>query len=157
MTALDLLDHSFWMKAALEQAEKAFDKNEVPVGAVVVQEGRITGKGYNLVETLQDPTAHAELLAITAAANFSASWRLDDSILYTTLEPCPMCTGAILLARIPTIVYAAADPRYGACGSAVQLARHENFDINVEVISGILEKQSSVLIKSFFQKIRGSK
>ena len=147
-------DHTGWMKYALQEAQKAFDKGEVPVGAVVVHDGVVVGKGYNLVETLQDPTAHAEMLAITAAANYLASWRLGDSALYTTLEPCTMCAGAILLARIPLVVFGAKDPRYGACGSVLQVAMNDKLDVSTKVISGVLETESQELLQKFFEKIR---
>ena len=147
-------DHAAWMRLALAEARKALNKNEVPVGAVVVYEGRVIGRGYNLIESLQDPTAHAEMLAVTAAANTLASWRLDQSILYVTLEPCMMCTGAILLARIPLIVYGAADPRYGACGSALQMTDGARLDIQAQVIGGIMKEESSLLLKEFFRKLR---
>jgi len=147
-------DHAAWMRLALAEARKALNKNEVPVGAVVVYEGRVIGGGHNLIESLQDPTAHAEMLAVTAAANTLASWRLDQSILYVTLEPCMMCTGAILLARIPLIVYGAADPRYGACGSALQMADGAKLDIQARVIGGIMKEESSLLLKEFFRKLR---
>jgi len=147
-------DHSTWMQLALREAQKAFAKDEVPVGAVVVQDGRIIGKGHNLVEALQDPTAHAEMLAITAAANTLASWRLDDSTLYVTLEPCAMCAGALLLARIGTIVFGAKDPRYGACGSVLQIANNDKLDRQATIISGIIEPECSGLLQAFFDKVR---
>ncbi len=147
-------DHAAWMRLALAEARKALNKNEVPVGAVVVHEDRAIGRGHNLIESLQDPTAHAEMLAVTAAANTLASWRLDQSILYVTLEPCMMCTGAILLARIPLIVYGAADPRYGACGSALQMTDGARLDIQAQVIGGIMKEESSLLLKEFFRKLR---
>ena len=147
-------DHTAWMSHALGESQRAFEKDEIPVGAVIVQKGRIIGKGHNLVETLQDPTAHAEMIAITAAANSLASWRLLDSTLYVTLEPCAMCAGAILLARIPRIVYGARDPRYGACGTVLQIVNSEQLDVRAAVTSGILESQCSEILKSFFVKIR---
>jgi tRNA(adenine34) deaminase len=147
-------DHTTWMQLALREAQKAFEKGEAPIGAVIIHEGRIIGRGHNLMETLQDPTAHAEMLAITSAANTLAAWRLNDCILYVTLEPCIMCTGAILLSRIPTIVYGAKDPRYGACGSAVQLAQNDRIDVQAEIIGGVLEADCSELIRLFFRKIR---
>ena len=149
-------EHAAWMQLALAEAQKAMDKNEVPVGAIVVHEGRIIGKGHNLIESLQDPTAHAEMLAVTAAANSLASWRLDQSILYVTLEPCMMCTGAILLSRIPLIVYGAADPRYGACGSALQMTDGERLDIQARVIGGVLKEPCSEMLKEFFRRLRQS-
>ncbi len=142
------------MHLALQEAQKAFDKHEVPVGAVVVYEGRVIGKGYNLIESLQDPTAHAEMLAINGAANTLASWRLDDSVLYVTLEPCMMCAGAVLFSRISTIVYGAADPRYGACGSKLQIAANENLDVRATIIGGILQEECSSLLKLFFRNLR---
>lgn len=147
-------DHAAWMRLALSEAQKALEKNEVPIGAIVVHEGRVIGRGHNLIETLQDPTAHAEMLAITAAANSLASWRLEQSILYVTLEPCMMCTGAVLLARIPLIVYGAADPRYGACGSVLQMTDGMKLDIQSQVIGGVLREPCSGLLKEFFRRIR---
>jgi len=150
-------DHTKWMRTALQEAEKALKKQEVPVGAVIINEGVIIGAGHNLVETLHDPTAHAEMLAISAASRSLVSWRLSDSILYTTLEPCSMCIGAILLARIPTVVFGANDPRYGACGSVLQIAQNDYLDIRVEVVSGVLEQECSGILKDFFTKIRQQK
>jgi len=150
-------DHADWMALALREAEKAFDKGEVPIGAVVIHQGRIVGRGHNMMETLQDPTAHAEMLAITSAANTLASWRLEGCVLYVTLEPCIMCMGAILLSRIPTIVFGAQDPRYGACGGAIQLAQHERIDVHTNVIRGVAEAECSELIRRFFQQVRREK
>jgi tRNA(adenine34) deaminase len=147
-------DHEKWMRFALQEAQKAYDKDEVPVGAVVVYEDRIIGRGHNLVESLQDPVAHAEILALTAAANTLASWRLDEAILYVTLEPCIMCTGAVLLSRVSTIVYGAADPRYGACGSRLNIADSAELDVRAVVISGVLHQECSSLLKAFFLKLR---
>ena len=147
-------NHSKWMEFALEEARKALEKKEVPIGAVVVHEGRIIGRGHNLVETLQDPTAHAEILAITAASNYLASWRQEESVLYSTLEPCSMCAGAVLLARIPLVVYGASDPRFGACGSAIQVAHSDNLDVKTRLVKGVLETQCSHIIKTFFNELR---
>ncbi len=146
--------HTTWMRVALEQARKAFKKGEVPVGAVVVHDGDIIGKGHNLIESIQDPSAHAEMLAITTAANTLASWRLDNSTLYVTLEPCMMCAGAILLSRVSTVVFGAYDPRYGSCGSRLQILQNEKLDIQAEIIGGVLEDECSDLIKDFFRQIR---
>ena len=148
------IDHTVWMREALVEAKKAFAKDEVPIGAVIVYEEQIIGRGHNLVETLQDPAAHAEMLAINAAANFLASWRLEDCILYTTLEPCIMCTGAILLSRAPVIVYGAPDPRYGACGSRLQIADNESLDVQAKIVDAVLQDECSGLIKEFFKKLR---
>jgi len=150
-------DHERWMKLALAEAEKAYTKGEVPVGAIVVQENRIIGRGHNLIETLQDPTAHAEMLAITAAANTLASWRLNDTALYVTLEPWPMCIGAILLSRIPNVIFGVADPRMGACGSVVNVPQEKNLHFNLMLISGIMERECQSLLKQFFKKLRSDK
>ncbi|HNR67005.1 MAG TPA: tRNA adenosine(34) deaminase TadA [bacterium] len=147
-------DHTTWMRQALAEAARARDKGEVPIGAVVVQDERIVGRGHNLVETLQDPTAHAEMLALASASATLASWRLSDSVLYTTLEPCPMCAGAILMARIPLVVFAATDPRYGACGSALQVLGTKRLDIEATCVSGILAEESQQMLQEFFQMLR---
>ncbi len=149
-----MVEHEKWMEQAFLEAEKAYQKKEVPVGAVVVYENRIIGRGHNLIETLQDPTAHAEILAITAAANYLASWRLDQASLYVTLEPCPMCAGAILNARIQAIVYGAGDPRWGACGSAIDILRNDRLHSAVSVIPGILQARCESILKDFFAKLR---
>ncbi|MDZ7261148.1 MAG: tRNA adenosine(34) deaminase TadA [candidate division KSB1 bacterium] len=149
-----MTDHEKWMEQAFREAEKAFNKDEVPVGAVVVYENKIIGRGHNLVETLQDPTAHAEMLAITAAANYLASWRLEEAFLYVTLEPCPMCAGAIYLSRIPNLIYGASDPRMGAFGSVVNWASLEKLNHKITVVSGVMEAQCAGILQSFFEKLR---
>ena len=113
--------HQYWMEFAFREAEKAYKLNEIPIGAVIVHNNKIIGKGFNQRERLNDPTAHAEMIAITAASNYLESWRLNECTLYVTLEPCPMCTGAILNARIPNVVFGADDDNYGACGGKTQL------------------------------------
>jgi len=142
------------MEQAFREAEKAFDKGEVPVGAVIVFEERIVGRGHNMVETLQDPTAHAEIIAITAAANSLASWRLEDTVLYVTKEPCPMCAGAILLSRISHVVFGVSDRRLGACGSALDVLNNPTLHSRVPVTFGILEAKCLGILQSFFQKVR---
>jgi len=142
------------MNEALIEARKAFEKGEVPVGAVVVCGGEVAGRGHNLVEWLQDPTAHAEMLAITAAANSQVHWRLNDCILYVTLEPCMMCASAALLARIPLVVFGAGDSRFGACGSNANVLADNYLGYRVEIIDGIMEKQCTALLQLFFEKIR---
>jgi tRNA(adenine34) deaminase len=143
-----------WMEQAFLEAEKAYQKKEVPVGAVVVYENRIIGRGHNLIETLQDPTAHAEILAITAAANYLSSWRLDDTSLYVTLEPCSMCAGAILNARIREVVFGASDSKFGACGSVVNILQNERINSDVSMIPGILQIKCESILKDFFIKVR---
>jgi len=142
------------MGKALEEAGKAYDEGEVPVGAVVVWENRIIGRGHNQTEALQDPTAHAEILAITAAASFLSSWRLEGVSLYVTLEPCPMCAGAIVNSRIPTLVFGAFDPKRGACGSLYNIVQDERLNHRVQLISGVLAEESSDLLRQFFKELR---
>ncbi len=146
--------HDRWMELALREAEKAYEENEVPVGAIIVQERRIIGKGHNQMEQLQDPTAHAEMIAITAAAASLGSRRLENCTLYVTLEPCPMCAGAILQARIPSLVFASYDPKAGACGTLYNLAEDPRLNHTVHVIAGVCDTQSSSLLKAFFGAIR---
>ncbi|HEX9974784.1 MAG TPA: tRNA adenosine(34) deaminase TadA [bacterium] len=149
-----MIEHEKWMEQAFSEAEKAYQKKEVPVGAVVVYENRVIGRGHNLIETLQDPTAHAEILAITAAANYLASWRLDGTSLYVTLEPCSMCAGAILTARIREVIFGASDPRLGACGSVVNLLQNDRLHSSVSMIPGILQAKCETILKDFFVKLR---
>ncbi len=142
------------MKHALLEAQKAYEQEEVPVGAVVVQNGKIIGRGHNQIERLQDPTAHAEMIAITAAANHLESRRLDDCTLYVTLEPCPMCAGAIVLARIPTLVFGSFDPKAGASGTLYNITHDRRLNHTVHVISGVCDRESEELLKGFFGRTR---
>jgi tRNA(adenine34) deaminase len=142
------------MKQALREAERAFEQDEIPVGAVVVQKGKIIGRGYNQIERLQDPTAHAEMIAITAATNHLQSRRLEECTLYVTLEPCPMCAGAIVLSRIPTLVFATFDPKAGACGTLYNIVHDKRLNHTVHVISGVCDRESEELLKGFFGRIR---
>ena len=151
-----MLEHELWMEKAFTEAEKAYQKNEVPVGAVIVYNNKIIGRGHNLIETLQDPTAHAEMLAITAAANSLTSWRLLDTSLYTTLEPCTMCAGAILLSRIKKVFYGAKDNRMGACGSTLNIFQDCSSITTVEVTGGIQRDKCQLILKSFFKKLRNN-
>ena len=148
--------HEKWMRLALDEAEKAYQKQEVPVGAVVICENEVVGKGHNLIETLQDPTAHAEMLALQTASQKLASWRLEKVILYTTLEPCPMCAGAILISRVPLVVFGAKDFRMGACGSAINICQTPDLDVGTKFVGGILEQTCSDLLKMFFKNLRKS-
>lgn len=147
-------EHERWMEYALKEAEQAFKRREVPVGAVVVSDNRIIGKGYNQIETLRDPTAHAEIIAITAAASQLDNHRLANCTLYVTLEPCAMCAGAIVLARIPLLVYGAADPKAGACGTLYNIVQDDRLNHRVELIKGILEAKCGGILKEFFTKLR---
>ena len=146
--------HERWLREAVAEARLAGDKGEVPVGAVVVRDGRIVGRGHNQVERLKDPTAHAEILAIGAAAGEGPDWRLDDAVLYVTLEPCTMCCGAILLARVSKVVFGAADPRAGAAVSTARLLEGNPYRQRVEVVGGILAQECSGLLQEFFQDRR---
>jgi len=148
--------HEKWMEQAFLEAEKAYQKKEVPVGAVIVFEDKIIGRGHNLTETLQDPTAHAEMLAITAAANYLAHWRLEETSLYVTLEPCPMCAGAILNSRISNLVFGAYDFRFGACGTLTNVLENNGLNLPVNIISGILQSKCESIIKGFFKNLRTS-
>lgn len=142
------------MEAALAEARAAASEGEVPVGAVVVYEARIIGRGHNRVEIAQDPTAHAEILAVGAAAQTLKSWRLDGCALYVTLEPCHMCAGALVLARIERLVYGARDPKAGACGSLAMVPQDLRLNHRAEVIPGVLAAESGALLEAFFSRRR---
>ena len=142
------------MKEALREAEKALQKNEVPVGAVIVRDGQIISRAHNLKETLKDPTAHAEILAIREACRILANWRLEGCHLYVTLEPCPMCAGAISQARIDRLIYGAMDLKTGACGSLFNLTGDLRLNHKVEVVAGIMEEECKLLLKTFFEDKR---
>jgi len=145
------MSHRFFMGLALEEAKKALGAGEVPVGAVMVYRGRIIARGYNLKETLQDPTAHAEMVVIRKAAQKLQSWRLDGCTLYVTLEPCPMCAGAIVQARLPILVYGARDLKAGAVESVVNLVQNKLLNHQVEVLAGIREEECQQMLKEFFK------
>ncbi len=147
-------DHKRFMAAALNEAEKAFEKNEVPVGAVIVKDGTIIARAYNQVEALQDPTAHAEIIAIGAAANHLGSWRLTGCTLYVTLEPCPMCAGAIVLSRLDRVVFGAYDPKMGACSTLYNITQDERLNHRVEIIAGVSDEDSRLLLREFFIRKR---
>jgi len=149
----DEIDRRF-MHEALELARRALDSEDVPVGALVVHEGRVIGRGYNQREKLRDPTAHAEMLALTAAAEFLGQWRLEGCTMYVTLEPCAMCAGAIVLARLPRLVYAASDPKTGACGSLFDIVRDPRLNHQVETVAGILAEQAAEQLRAFFRHRR---
>ncbi len=142
--------HEAYMRYALREAQKAYEAEEVPVGAVIVYEGEIIARAHNQIRLLKDPTAHAEMIAITQAAAHLGNERLSGCCLYTTLEPCAMCVGAAVLGRIGTIVLGANDPKTGACGSVVELTRPGLFNHDIEIIRGIMEEESRALLQSFF-------
>ena len=149
--------HEGWMKYALREAGRAFEHNEVPVGAVIVHNNTIIAKGYNQVEMMHDPTAHAEMIALTAAASHLESKFLKDCILYVTMEPCPMCAGAIVLARVPTVVFGCYDPKMGASGSVINVTENKKLNHQVHVIGGVLDAECGGLLKEFFEKMRKEK
>jgi len=149
-----MTEHHGFMKSALNEAKAAFAANEVPVGAVIVRDGQIIARGRNQVEQLQDPTAHAEIIAIGAAANHTGSWRLKGCTIYVTLEPCPMCAGAIVLARIERVVFGAYDPKMGACSTLFNIVQDSRLNHRVQLIAGIDDDESRLLLKEFFEKKR---
>jgi len=149
-------EHQF-MQAALAEARLALEKGEVPIGAVVVFNDEIIGRGHNLRETSNDPTTHAEMVAIREAAAAIGHWRLLETTLYVTLEPCVMCMGAIILARIPRLVYACRDPRAGAVGSIYDFSQDERFNHKVEVSEGVLGEECSQQLSGFFKELRTGK
>ena len=149
-----IIDDDAGMRAALREARMSEARDEVPVGCVIVHDGMIVGRGHNQVESLQDATAHAEVLAIGAASNALGSWRLADCTLYVTLEPCAMCAGAIVLARVDRLVYGAADPKAGACGSVLDVIGERRLNHRVAVTRGILEPECGELLRAFFRKKR---
>lgn len=146
--------HQMYMQMALQQAEQAARCDEVPVGAVIVREGSIIAAAHNQREMLRDPTAHAEMIAITQAAEAVGGWRLEDCILYVTLEPCPMCAGAILQARIPVVVYGALDPKAGAVTSLFEMLNDTRLNHRCEVVSGVLQDRCGQILTEFFRQRR---
>ncbi|MED0678687.1 tRNA adenosine(34) deaminase TadA [Aneurinibacillus thermoaerophilus] len=148
------MSDEYYMGLAIEEAKKAEALGEVPIGAVIVRDSKVVGRGYNLRETAKDPIAHAELIAIKEASETLGGWRLLGTTLYVTLEPCPMCAGAIVQARIPRVVYGAMDPKAGCAGSLMNLLQEERFNHQVEVVQGICEAECSALLKDFFRALR---
>ncbi|HWO96294.1 MAG TPA: tRNA adenosine(34) deaminase TadA [Bacillus sp. (in: firmicutes)] len=144
----------YYMNAAIEEAKKAELIMEVPIGAVIVQDGEIIARGHNLRETEQRSIAHAELLAIDEACRKMGTWRLETATLYVTLEPCPMCAGAIVLSRVKRVVFGAYDPKGGCAGTLMNLLREEKFNHQAEVEGGVLEEECGKLLTDFFRKIR---
>ena len=144
----------FWMEKALEVAQHACEIGEVPVGAVLVKDGKCIAAAHNQREQSGNPIAHAEMLAIQEAAQKLGNWRLIGTVLYVTLEPCPMCAGAIVMARIPKVVYAAHDPKAGAAGTLYNIVQDARLNHQVELISGVCAEESSALLKSYFKSLR---
>ena len=149
--------HDKWMKVAFKEAENAFKMDEVPIGAVVVKDQIIIGKGFNQCERLNDSTAHAEMIAITSAANTIGNWRLSGCTLYVTKEPCPMCAGALINSRLDMVVFGMYDEKEGCCGSLYQLCRDPRFKHQLSVKGGVMEEASQLIINEFFKKQRDLK
>jgi len=148
------MNDDFFMTEALKEAQQAFNEDEVPIGAIIVYKNQIIGRGHNQTEKLHDPTAHAEILAITAATNALNCWRLNTAEIYTTVEPCIMCAGALVLARVKRIIFSVRDEKFGGCGSVFNIADEKRLNHQIEVTEGILKKESQSLLKSFFKKKR---
>jgi tRNA(adenine34) deaminase len=154
--------HEFYMRMALRQAQLALEEGEVPAGCVIVRldsakpagMGTLIGSAHNQVELLKDPTAHAEMVAITQASNAIGDWRLTNTVLYVTKEPCPMCAGAIVLARIPTVVFGIADPQRGGAGSVFDITNHAGSNHRSKVVQGVMEAECKALFDEFFQNCR---
>jgi tRNA(adenine34) deaminase len=140
----------YFMRLALREAEQAFDHDDVPIGAVVVRDGEVIGAGHNERELRADPTAHAEMIALREAARAVGSWRVLDAVMYVTLEPCAMCAGALVLARIPRLIYGTADPKAGAAGSALDVLGEPRLNHNPRVQGGLLAVESAALLQTFF-------
>jgi len=150
-------NHIMWMKEAIAEARKAEELGEVPIGAVIVKNGEIIGRGHNLRETTMDPTAHAEMVAIKQASEYLKAWRLLDCTLYVTLEPCPMCAGAIVQSRVPLVVFGTTDPKAGCAGTLMNLLQEDRFNHRVEVISDVLQEECGSMLTQFFRKLRQNK
>lgn len=148
------MDDAFFMAQALEQAQKAWDSEEVPVGAVLVRDGEVVAVGFNQPIGSHDPTAHAEIMALRAAAQVLGNYRLPGCDLYVTLEPCAMCAGAMMHARLSRVIFGAPDPKTGACGSIIDLFAQENLNHHTEVVGGVLAQQCGTLLKNFFAQRR---
>jgi len=142
------------MSEALKEAQVAFQEDEVPVGAVIVHKGKIIARGHNQIERLKDPTAHAEMIAITAATNCLETKWLNEASMYVTIEPCSMCAGALVLSRIKKVYFGASDPKTGACGSVVNIIDNKKLNHRIKVSKGLLKEESASLLKEFFKKKR---
>jgi len=146
--------HQDWMQMAIKQAQMAFEQGEVPIGAVVVHKGQVIAEAHNEKEQRNDPTAHAEVLVIQRATEILGSWRLTDATLYVTLEPCPMCAGAIVQSRLKRLVYGAADLKGGAAGSVMNVLDYTLWNHRVDLVAGVLEEECANILKKFFKRLR---
>ena len=145
-----------YMRLAIDAAQVAEENGDVPIGAVIVYQNQVIGRAYNQREQLKDPTAHAEIIALTQAASFIGSWRLHGCTIYVTLEPCPMCAGALVLGRLDRLVYGCPDPKTGACGSLYDIVRDERLNHRLEVTPGLLANDCAALLQTFFQQRRNN-
>lgn len=152
-----MLKKEKFMKEAIKQAKKAYDKEEIPVGAVIVKDGKIIARGYNKKEEKKDTTQHAEIIAIQKASRKIGAWRLQDCEMYVTLEPCAMCTGALIQARLKRVYIGTMDPKTGACGSVLNLLEDNKFNHKVEVETNIMQKECEKILKDFFKYLRSKK
>lgn len=143
-----------YMRLAINEAMEAFESDEVPIGAIIVYKNKVIGRGHNQTESLNDATAHAEMIALSAAYNQRGDWRLDDCYLFSTIEPCTMCSGAAVLSRIKTMVYGANDPKFGACGSIFNVPTEKRLNHRIEVIGGMLKEEIAEMMQQFFRQVR---
>ncbi|MCQ4725115.1 tRNA adenosine(34) deaminase TadA [Anaerotignum faecicola] len=148
------MEHEIYMREAVNEAKKAFELDETPIGAVIVQDGKIIGRGYNRRNSEKNPLCHAEIIAINEAAKYIGDWRIENCTIYVTVEPCPMCAGAIVQARIPTVVFGTENVKAGCCGSVLNLMQQEKLNHRAEVISDVLKEECSSLMKEFFKNMR---
>jgi len=153
-SSIDQSVHEHWMREAILLAKEAEKIGEVPIGAIIVQGDKIIGRGYNLREQTMDPTAHAEMIAIRDASQHLDAWRLLECRLYVTLEPCPMCAGAIVQSRVPQVIYGTTDPKAGCAGTLMNLLQEPRFNHRTEVISDVLQEECSQLLTNFFRRLR---
>lgn len=151
------MDETIYMKEALEEANKAYSTYEIPIGAVIVFDGKIIGRGYNKKESLQSPIAHAELIAIDQASKYLGQWRLNSCTMYVTLEPCAMCAGALVNSRIDRLVIGARDLRMGCAGTVEDITNHDKFNHKIQVEFGLLEEECSGILSEFFRYLRSKK
>lgn len=154
---MHILSPEDFMREAIKEAEKAAKLDEIPIGAIIEKDGKIIARGHNMTESKKDPTAHAEIIAIRKASKKLGGWRLLGCNMYVTTEPCSMCAGAMVLARIKTVYIGTADPKTGACGSVVDIVRQEKLNHQIEVKTGILQQECEVILKTFFKKLRKKK
>ncbi|MGH8015373.1 MAG: tRNA adenosine(34) deaminase TadA [Candidatus Zixiibacteriota bacterium] len=143
-----------YMRLAINEAAEAFEADEVPIGAIVVHKNKVIGRGHNQTESLNDATAHAEMIALSAAYNQMGNWRLEECSLFSTIEPCTMCSGAAVLSRIKTIVFGANDPKFGACGSIFNVPTEKKLNHRIEVVGGVLADEIAEMMQAFFKQVR---